>query len=499
MSHNLSCVIAVASPSVWMPLFSTLVWACVIGLVAVFLAVPIARAFSHPRHVGWFAASMLLPPYMASVGLNAFRGPGTWIGDLIERGVVAGWTSLPIVIGKGIAGLGLALWVLPLAAAIVAAHVRSLEPSVFDMLRLEPLGKPERAKQWLRLLMPGLVQAWLACAVLMCGSAVPLHVAQVETLAISVWKLMDQTAFSERGALWLNTWPFMILSLSVAAVVWRTLRRMPASNEVAGGVPRATTGQQACAVLIWACAAVFPVAIALWSVDSAAALRSFWRVSGVALRDSGFLAIVSGFCVCLLSAVCAWRGESRGVRILTAAMLALGVFPGMLIGIFASTVSRWVNLDGVTAAAAWVVLVHVVRFGWIGCLVGVFLARGEPASQRDHRLLDGAASFAGWAKSCLVWQWGGMVAAGLAGAAMSFCEIEATIFVQPPELESLPRQMLGHLHFSRTSELGAASFYVGMLMLVMAAAAGVLATWVLHHISVSNAIVTKPDQGKSQP
>ncbi|MBU6413107.1 MAG: hypothetical protein KGS45_06510 [Planctomycetes bacterium] len=442
---------------------------------------------------------MLLPPYMAAVGLNAFRGPGTWIGDLIEKGVLAGWTSLPIWVGKGIAGVGLALWVLPLAAAIVGAQLRSVDQGVVETLRLEPLGRWQRGMQWLRLLRPGLLQAWLACAVLMCGSAVPLHVAQVNTLAIAVWKVMDQTAVSERGALWLATWPFMLISLAVGVSIWRMLRTQPVVSDVVVRVPPRSHGERAAGLLIWACAAFVPVLIALWSVDSAAALRSFWRVSGVAMRDSGVIALCSGIAICGLAVWCAWRGSTTWVRIVTATMVAAGVFPGMLIGVLMATISRGLDVEGTVFAAGWVVLVHVLRFGWIGCVVGVFLARSEPQSQRDHRLLDGAGSFTGWVKSCVGWQWGGMVAAGLAGVAMSFCEIEATIFVQPPELESLPRQMLGHLHFSRTSELGAASFYVGVVMLGIAAVAGVLATWVVNQIQVSNVPVTKPDQGKSQP
>lgn len=504
MSYNYPLQIAVAMPPVWMPLFYTVAWALVIGLSATLLAIPVARAFHRPAHGGWLIASMLLPPYMASVGLNAFRGPGTWIGDLIEKAVVNGWTGLPILVGKGIAGLGLALWVLPLAALILASHVRSLDPAVMEMFRMEPLSRWQRVKQWARLLRPGLVQAWLATTILMCGSAVPLHVAQVQTLAISVWKLMDQTALHERGVLWLATWPCAVISLVAAALIWRGLGARISRPEARGEALATSRGWQVTGIVVWLCAAVVPVGIALWSVDSAAALRAFWRVSGTAFRDSGVIGVCVGACVALLAALSAWRGPQIGIRVLVAAMVAIGVFPGMLVGALVATVSRGLGVDGIWGGGAMVVLAHVLRFGWIGCLAGVFLARAEPHAQRDHRQLDGAMSLAGWARSCLSWQWGGVLAAGLAGGAMSFCEIEATIFVQPPELESLPRQMLGHLHFSRTSELGAASFYVGAMMLLIAGVAGGLAARVLGQWSSQDSgdakwARTKLTEAKSQP
>lgn len=491
--------------SVWVPLASTLAWAFVIGLLATLLAIPVARAFHAPRHTGWLAASMLLPPYMVSVGLNAFRGPGTWIGEAVEKAITSGWTGLPIYLGKGIAGLGLALWVLPLSAALLAAQFRSLDPALIDSMRLEPMGRRERVRQWLQILGPGLVRSVCAVTLLMTGSAVPLHVAQVETLAISVWKLMDQTPAAARGELWLSTWPFVAIAAAAGVFVFISLRyvreHLSRSAEAEARL-RASRGWIISGGLVWGLAAVAPVFIALWTVDSSMALRAFWRVSAVAMRDSGVLAAAVGLLVFWISLLIAWMGDIRKSWVCVAVLVAIGVYPGALLGLGVATISRVTHTDDGWLSVGWVVVAHVLRFGWIGGLVGVVLARSEARPQRDHRALDGAMTWFGWVRSCLAWQWGGLVAAGAAAAAMSFSEIESTIFVQPPELESLPRQMLGHLHFSRTSELGAASFYVGAITLVIAAAVGGMASHVAERIVGSrqtSSSETKPTDPESQP
>jgi ABC-type spermidine/putrescine transport system permease subunit II len=439
---------------------------------------------------------------MASVALNAFRGPGTWIGEAIEHAIAHGWTGLPVFLGKAIAAVGLALWVLPLAAALLAAQFRSLDPALLDLMRLEPMTFLQRLRQWLRLLGPGLIRAFFAVAILMTGSAVPLHVAQVETLAISVWKLMDQTAAAARGELWLATWPFVLISLLAGWVMWRGFASRKGEGQAIGTRLSVSGSWLIAASLVWVMAAVVPVAVAFWSVDSSVALRAFWRVSAAAVRDSGLIAAATGVFVAGIGLLCTWQGRTRVVRGVVAILVGIGVFPGALVGLGLATVSRVTGTDDGWMSVVWVVLVHVLRFAWIGGVVGVVLARSEPLAQREHRALDGALAWGGWVRSCLAWQWSGILAAGLAASAMSFSEIEATIFVQPPELESLPRQMLGHLHFSRTSELGAASFYVGMISLMVAACTGALASRVAEQVvgvPAGGTSETKPDDAESQP
>jgi ABC-type spermidine/putrescine transport system permease subunit II len=492
----------VASVSIWTPLASTLLWSCVIGLIAALLAIPVARAFHSPRHTGWLVSSMLLPSYMVSVALNAFRGPGTWIGEGIEHAIANGWTGLPVFLGKAIAAVGLALWVLPLAAALLAAQFRSLDPAILDVMRLEPMSVLQRLRQWCRLLGPGLIRAFFAVAILMTGSAVPLHVAQVETLAISVWKLMDQTAAAARGELWLATWPFVLISLLAGWVIWRTFASRRSEGQSIGTRLPVFKSWLIAGGFVWGLAAVVPVAVAFWSVDSSVALRAFWRVSATAVRDSGLIAAATGVLVAGIGLVCTWQGRTRVARGVVAILVGFGVFPGALVGLGLATVSRVTGTDDGWMSVVWVVVVHVLRFGWIGGVVGLVLARSEPLAQREHRALDGALDWGGWVRSCLAWQWSGILAAGVAASAMSFSEIEATIFVQPPELESLPRQMLGHLHFSRTSELGAASFYVGLITLVMAACTGALASRVAERLGstrVFGVSESKPDEAESQP
>ena len=59
--------------------------------------------------------------------------------------------------------------------------------------------------------------------------------------------------------------------------------------------------------------------------------------------------------------------------------------------------------------------------------------------------------------------------------ALSFQEIEASIMVLPPGVESLARDMLQHLHFARTEELSVTSVIVVSIGLGIAGLAAGLA------------------------
>ena len=64
---------------------------------------------------------------------------------------------------------------------------------------------------------------------------------------------------------------------------------------------------------------------------------------------------------------------------------------------------------------------------------------------------------------------------GVAAAALSLHEIEASVIVQPPGRESLAQTLLGFLHFSRMEDLSAAAINLVGLGLVGA----VLTAWAL--------------------
>jgi ABC-type Fe3+ transport system permease subunit len=159
------------------------------------------------------------------------------------------------------------------------------------------------------------------------------------------------------------------------------------------------------------------------------------------------------------------RGDRVIVRWAVMVALAIGLLPGFLIG---ATVSRF-GLDGLGPVVA-----QVARYSFLGVLAGVWACRGESAEQRLTRQMDSDGGLRGWAMTALPAQWRVLLGIGLAGAALSLHEIEATVFVEPAGSGSLAQKMLGHLHFARMDELNAMSLVVVGLGLVPAAVGGAL-------------------------
>jgi ABC-type spermidine/putrescine transport system permease subunit II len=153
------------------------------------------------------------------------------------------------------------------------------------------------------------------------------------------------------------------------------------------------------------------------------------------------------------------------VRLLLVTGLLPGVMTGKLVAIAAAPFPA-------LGDGPWALLAaHVARFGWIGAVGGVLLARGEGAA-RDLRRLDGARGLSAWIRACLPAHRGALLATGVVTGMLALHEIEASIVVQPPGLTSMAQTMLGFLHYSRMDELG-----VGVTLLggVATAAAGLLA------------------------
>ena len=78
--------------------------------------------------------------------------------------------------------------------------------------------------------------------------------------------------------------------------------------------------------------------------------------------------------------------------------------------------------------------IRAFRIGFVGALVGVWLAAIEPRTERDLRALDGALGVRGWIAASLPLQGGALIGTGLATAALSLHEIEAAVVGQVRQL-----------------------------------------------------------------
>ncbi|MBS0196989.1 MAG: hypothetical protein JSR77_09535 [Planctomycetes bacterium] len=466
----------------WALLGNTLAWSIGIACLATVLAAPAAWVI---RARGWRSAPiilvpLLLPTYLTYASLNLARAPGTMLGDWIERSAQAGYKELPIIAGKVLALLGLGLWAWPIAALVMAAAWRSIDQGMLDVLRMEQAGLGRRAAVMCRLLAPGALPAMALVAMIMLGSAVPLHLAQVRTYALEVWFLL--TLKPGNAQAWVTAWPVIAVALCASVVLTRRLceeRRDEIGHASAGRVRSSVTVASAA---IWACATILPLGLYARSLVSWRSVALFLRLAEEPLESSGVVAAAVGGIAGMI--VCgAWIGLSQTdprvralVQFSIGAFLLGGLMPGVLVGTAVRTAfDAWPALRSLADSPFTLGIGHLARFGCVAVLAGCFLAANEPREQRGMRQVDGATGVHGWLGACLRADWAVVVGTGVACACLSLHEIEAAVILQPPGTPSLAQLLLGYLHFAKTQEMSAAAVVLVSGGVIVAVAAAVIA------------------------
>lgn len=459
------------------PFGRTLLWAGIIGVLAMVLAWPVAWA-ARPLPARWFAlllVPMLMPSYLAYSGWGLLRAPGTLIGDWL----LSGPNSRPIFAGQVLAVGGLVLWSWPLAAMVLSVRLRRIDPSLLDLLRLDVRWGWRRAGVVLALSRGAVAAAAGAVVLVMLGSAVPLHLAQIQTHAIVMWRMLNESGPGEHWRVWAAAWPVIVVAMGVAVFVGRALAstdtgRDPGDDEPRVAGPPRGAGRRAgrrpwvsivLAGAVWGASVFVPVVLFIGSLPSATSLVRFWAVADEAIVSSALIAAGAG-CMGVLIAGAAWlafaggRVSARVASVCAGALVVAGLLPGVLVG--SAMAAAW-NAWGPTRVLAdsGVVLVvgHTARFGFLAALAGWWLARSEPAELRDLMRLDGVGFGRGWMAARLPPGAGPLAGVGLGLAALSFHEIEAAVILQPPGTESFARVMLENLHFARMEALSAGALY----------------------------------------
>lgn len=440
------------------------------------------------RAASWMIGGMLMPTTLAYAGWGLVRAPGTALGDWLERFGEHGHQGAVVFAGRALAVVALILWSFPIAAVVTGLMLRRVDRGVFDSVRLEAAGPIQRSLALAHLAFPASVSGALVVFVLMLGSAVPLHLAQMPTLAVELWKMMDTTPQDAWWRVWLAGWPIVALAAGAAWVIARQVRRgldaTGQTDQAAGesGSPQ-NEGWGASgwlSMLLIAASVVAPAIMLAASVRNAASFSRFWTVSGGALADSSLVAAITGVCGVLLTLSAAATASSRGIggwvcRAAVGVFAWSAVMPGVLIGAllargYAGLWARWL-----TDEAPFVAFGHIARFGILALLVGCWSARAEARAQRDLRSIDGAGSPIGYLRAALPVHLPAALIAGIAMAAMSLHEIESSVILQPPGVENFAKQVLQMLHFSRMEELSVAVTYLVLIGGGLAIIAGWLA------------------------
>lgn len=463
---------------VWMSIWNTL-WATLgIGMLATLLAIP--AAWTLRRAPAWWVAvigmPLLMPTYLAYAGWGLLRGPGSWLGDWLAHGSPA----RSLVFDKGLAVIGLALWAWPLGAFVIGAAARRIPGHLLDALDMEP---GARWRKWRVVggMLAGSIGASVGLiALVMAGSAVPLHLAQVDTYAIHLWLYLNSS--SDRTAIWPVTVPLLVVAGVAAWVIVRAMGRERVEMRDEGTAPdrRESGTAKGLAIAVWMMSVAAPIGLFSSNLQRVSSLWGFWTGMGrevlLSMRTS---AVVGGIVALIGVAVwairaCQRRGAGTRVGTLSVGLLiASALVPGVLVG--TATIAFWNGawLPRAAGDSMWpVVFAHVARFGFVGAIAGWWLGGLETADERGARLMLAGSGVRGWAALCLRPQIGAMIGVGLAAMALSLHEIESTVIVQPPGPTTLAQYVLNQLHYNRNEELCAACVNIMGVGLILAGGAG---------------------------
>lgn len=440
----------------------TLLIAIGIGALATLVAAPCAWATRRlPAGVAaMLLAPLLLPSYLVYSSWGLLRAPGTPMGDWAATHPEA----IPTLNAAQSIG-GLALWAWPIGALILGMVARRITQDELDALRASEPSRVRRLCFIGRALAPSAGLSVGVVALVMLGSAVPLHVARVETYAITIWRMLNES--SSVSSVWIGAAPLMLVACAGGGLMaWALSRAKPPVDW------RAHAGQAGAtilgiAALLWIASAIAPGVIFIWSLRESSSVWRVWSILAPAIRESA----VVGAGVALLGMVIACGaaiGLSQTARLryrrAAWALLCLSfmgaVTPGVLVGSALLSASRLDALHWLAESQAGLVIAHTIRFSVIAFIAGWWMAQNESRDAADLRAMSAGGSLIGWWRTNGAGRAAAIGASGLVMFLLSMHEIEATVMLAPPGHDSLAHTLLSQLHYLRMEELSAAGVWL---------------------------------------
>ena len=480
------------TPSGLFLLARSLLIAGFIALLATMLGIPLARVISGLTNAqtddqsnarrriltAILLSPLWLPSTMVYAAGNLMRAPDTVLGHALisfstsspDRRWITIWAGYTIAVG------GLAIWGAPISAVLIASGLGVRSGLYDEMAALEPLGILARARLWININRRVLVRSWVLIGVLMLGSAVPMHLAQLETWSIVIWRQLAQSPVDQWSSIWLSAWPSILFGVIGAWVVTKSIIRPRPHDQIQDlghtrvRIPRSIT---ILALAVWAMGAIAPLAAMLITLDDLDSVIHFWRLNSLAVRDSGLLAIATASIAMLIALLVAYSlsSPSRKTQRIAAGsvmvLCVLGLLPGVLVG--ASVVQLLTPLGATGWGAA--LLASCIRSAFLGAIIGALCAASESTERRSIRWQLAGGSLSGWITTCFKAITLPILGAGLIAGLYSMYEIEASIMVRPPAMHNLPQQLLSDLHYARLEQLSAAGvnlLLIGLLVSVIA-------------------------------
>lgn len=462
----------------------------VIAFLSAAIALPVSRLLASKPGFVLIALLpiLMLPSYLAYAALDQLREPGSVLGNLILAAPAPVWSDdpkyWPVAVSRVQAILGLALWAWPIACAIQTFVRVRTGRSTFDAFALDRLRFGDRTMLYGRLILPGVCASAATVLIVVLGSAVPLHLANVRTQTQDIWLALQSGGLVEA---WQSSAVLLTLTLFLAVGTTMLLRRgadtgfdmRPTSvrcRSRLNGVAFWTA-----VVFIWTLSLVPVISVLYLFVRSE---QRFGAVVTNAMRDfarpalrslvGGATAAAAASCLFIVLGVLGCRANHVSRRV---ALFAIGVFvwmalvPGVLVG--AGVGQQWGRVSAAMGYPHWmdqmqVVLAHIARFGAIGGVSGWIAGVRTSRSERDAITIDGHGS---------TWRFFGLWFGSRSHAiaivflvvlTLSFHEIESAVMLAGPGMGSFPSQMLQLLHVFRweTLSVGVLMASVGSVLLV---------------------------------
>jgi ABC-type Fe3+ transport system permease subunit len=475
-----------------------------IALLAVAIAWPTAwylRALDPRRRIAACAlliTPLLMPMYLAYAGWGlVIRGPGTAVNLFLAQ-----WPDLLTALGPILAILALALWCWPVATFVLAPSVLAMPQDELDALTLTGAGPLARTRQHLRRHAVPLLAAVALCTLLMLGSVVPLHLAQVQTLAIAVWA--ELALRPDAGAAWRASLPLLVLAIIAALLITRALRIGPHASD-SPSPPAHPSSLRRCVapslLTVYFLATLGPLLCFLWAIRSWPGMFATWREALPALNQSLSVGALVGLAMVLMTLAAIRAAEAGGVpariaRLALALLTITAILPGVLVASASPGQIALQTLDALTAPLLGtdfallgrdllpVVLGHAARFGVLAVGLGLVLGSAMP-----RELTFARRGLAG----PRLWPWLrtlgathaplAMISLFFASVALSLHEIEATIILRPPlppGTRPIAQLMLDSLHMNSLQELASVGVLVVGTTLVLSIIAAALIIRLIH-------------------
>jgi DNA-binding beta-propeller fold protein YncE/ABC-type Fe3+ transport system permease subunit len=380
----------------------------------------------------------------------------------VEAGSIRGLRDLTLL-------AGLACWSWPLVALCIAAGV-PLPATHEDMLRLDGAGAARRLVHRARHDAPGVGLGALIVFLITFNNTTCFDLAEVFTFGN---ELRAASALgASPGVVLAAGLPAIIISFLGAVLVWLLVS---GSGRAAARPAPAPRWMRIMTAVTWAGTFALPMMLFIMGIAAwpgAARAEGGWigrSAGGFAARVAEFVtlyqrgitntALLALGCGALAALVAlglamAWQDHRRAVRtaahIMAIGWLLAAALPATVVATAIESAYNTALLrDMFSGTPAALLLGHLASFGFVGALIGRWLAMGEPDSLADLRRLDGAQTLGGFIIALRPRIIAAVIAAAALGAVLSLGEIPLTVRLQPPGFEALAQTVLNDMHYQR--------------------------------------------------